>query len=189
MHSSLIAVLIIVITIPIIWFLVIPQWGDIGDLRARNGELEESIIEEREANIRLLELAEKIEARQEEVDNLEQTVGAERDVATLIAVYEEAASQNGLVLEGVSPVDPLEGGEGEPLGPTGPLFESFASSITLSGTYPAFRAFLVDVEHSFPLVDIGKVSFTLDQEEGQAGVIGSNPPYAFEVLLTSYYLK
>src|SRR3989344_3234396 len=161
MKSPLIALLVIVLLIPAIWFGIFPLWQDAADTREEIARLEEVVAREREANIRLLELAKRIEEKQEEVSNLEQTVSKEKDMATLIAVYEEAASQNGLVLEGVSPQETDEGAE--TLGPTGPLFDSFASQITLSGTYPAFRSFMVDVEHSFPLVDMGEIAFTLNQ--------------------------
>ncbi len=189
MKASLIAILLIVLMIPAVWFGVFPLWGEITAARAAVADLHSQIALERTANERLLALAESIEAREGAVASLEQTVPKERDVATLIAVFEEAASSNGLVLEGISMTDPVQGGEIVPLGPTGDLFESIASQITLTGTYPAVRSFLVDVEHSFPLVDVGTITFQLEQEEGQQGVIGANPVYSFEVVLTSYYLK
>lgn len=185
MRSSLITALVVIIAIAIAWLGVWPLYQDVAGSRTAVDSLEQSVQAERDANARLERLAAEITERQDAVGALEEAVSKEKDSATLIAVYEEAAVVNGLLLNSIEMHD-QERGEGAR--PAGSAFESVASTIELAGTYPAFASFLTDVERSFPLVDIAHTSFSLADESSPEGV-SENPEYNFTVTLTSYHLK
>jgi len=185
MKSPLLGLLLLALVIPAVWFGIWPLWQKISIERAQAAELEQIVEAEKAANAKLIELAGQIASRQQDVETLEKSVSVNKDDATLIAVYEEAASNNGLVLTSIDFVDdaqPASLTEGEVATVSG--LQITSSRITLEGSYTSIYSFLSDIEHSFPLVDIGEITFEpLDEEET------GDPEFTIEVLLTSYYLK
>jgi Tfp pilus assembly protein PilO len=187
MHSPLFIVLIFLIAVAVAWLLVWPMWQDASLARADVDRLRAVVAQEKEANERLISLASQIAEREEDIIKLEQSISNGRDVATLIAVFEEAATLNGLVLDGVafsqSGVAPEES-----LAAASSTLDAVSAELTMAGTYPSFRTFMGDIEQSFPLLDIANISMS-HEEEGEGTAIGTNPRFTFTVMLTSYYLS
>jgi hypothetical protein len=194
-RSPVIPFSLFALVLVVLWFGVWGFFGNVQETRARLSMLNREIEAEEEARATLEELSREIEERRDVVDELDRAVPPERDTASLIAIFEEAASVNGLVLEGLSmneqerererinvpQVTESEDGTGVARGPS---YHSFQASLDIKGNYRSFRNFLFDLERSFPLMDVSQVSFA--HEQGEA-ISLSDPTIDFSLILTSYY--
>src|SRR3989344_6372790 len=101
-RSPLFAGLAAVVLIAVLWFGVWPLYERVTASRAEIKNLEVSIEEEKAAMVRLEELVRRMEERKDDIAKLEAAIPGNKDLASLIAVFEEAASINGLQLKGIS---------------------------------------------------------------------------------------
>jgi Tfp pilus assembly protein PilO len=182
-RSPLFAGLLLVLLIAVLWFGLWPLYANVQSARGANKELERTITEEREATTRLEELVRRMEERKDDIAKLEAAIPESRDLAALIAVFEEAANINGLRLTAINFLK--ETADEDPAGEAGgsQVFAEAAAELELVGGYPALRTLLSDIERSFPLMDIRGMSFQPQD--------GDNPgsPYEITVQLETYHLR
>lgn len=196
MGRGLVKFLIFILVLLVGWFGVWGGWKKIRDLRASVSDLRETLAEEQEAVRKLAELTQLVKERSAEIAKLEIAVPPKRDLASLIAAFEEAASTNGLAL---ASLDIFEAETGRALvetpsvapdgSPAPAIFNSVNARVGLSGRYPAFKTFLASLEKSFPLVDATDITVQPPTEGGgTAGTASVNPSLNFTVTLEGYYL-
>lgn len=170
----------------ILWFAVLPFYQDIQPLKESVAGLENSVKEEKASLILLESLKEELELREEEINKLNLAIPTQRDVATPVAVFEEASTINGLILISIDVSDLEEERGSKKL--LSSVLNALEIRIKMSGTYSSFEKFIEDVEKSFPLLEISQISFRILPAElsGQTGNL-LNPSMEFDVVFETYY--
>ena len=192
LQSPLLSALIFILILPIIWFGLIPLYGDASELRQKIAGLKEGIAAETELNATIDKLEAEISRRADTITKLEQSITPDKDPASFIAAAEEAASVNGLVLEDVtfepaSRSTPTLAEEEETSQTSARSLGKMPVSITLVGNYPAIRAFVGDLEASLPLMDVTSIEFDEEATPGSENEIMSGV-FKVKIALNTYYL-
>jgi Tfp pilus assembly protein PilO len=173
------AFIVVLVTTAFWYFLVLPQNGELADVKQK--------IEEKNAEMK---------NRQDYYDNLEKAVAEldqyagtlkkvetafpdNQDAAPLLSFLQSAAMQSGLILKSANysgktmvGVANLAGiGVQEPAGSKETTLQTYDVLIELTGSYPNFKDFLSRVEHSSRLIDLNlvSVSSTKDKSEDAQG--------------------
>lgn len=172
----------------VVWFFVWPFWQDIQTSRTTVEALEADVAHERQVVDRLTEIEETIAANPERIAQVERAIPASRDVASTIAIFEEASSNNGLSLADVNVTPPEETSTRQSKQRS--VLKSVSTQLKMSGRYGAFTSFLQDIETSFPLFDISTISFSNPLRAGDEGAQQlQNPVLDFTVGLQMYYTE
>jgi len=188
--SKLTNLVLLVVLFLAIWFGVWPLLGSVNLLRAVIENRQELVDVEREAITKILSTQQELESRQEDLDKLSLAVPSERDIATPIAIFEEAAGANGLVLSGLDVIEPESDSSSRQTRTTPSALGSFTANLQLTGRYGSITSFLENIESAFPLMEISNISFKINQEFVQSSGSGApNPVMNILLTLESYYLN
>lgn len=112
--------------------------------------------------------------RSAEISRFSFIVPAKKSTAEIVSMSEALASQNGLQLSSLT-----LGSEQQNQNNT--LFNTQPISMSLSGTYPAFRSFLNALEKNVRITDIYSINAAPEQS-GSANLL-------FDIKANAYYLK
>jgi Tfp pilus assembly protein PilO len=157
----------------LVWALVVPMYDTI---TAQNDALQErtSILEKRNgilANINAL--TKQYASHSMDIQRFASIVPAQKSVPELISAIQALASQNGLQMTTIS----LSGNENQDKNP----YHAQSIDLGLTGTYPAFKSFLLALEKNIRLIDIVALDASPTSETSTA--IG------FRIKGNAYYLK
>ena len=188
--STIINFSVYAVLLLVLWLGLRPLLADSGELKAVISALKTSVNEEKEKLNKLSSLIKEIDAKEEELKLLELAVPPQRDIASIIAILEEASVINGLSLNKIGIVDEIPTNQPGIETKSSSVLGVFKASIELSGRYSSFRGFLKDMEKTFPLLDVSEVDFEFQEVEGlEIELDLLNPQLDFNVNLETYYRK
>lgn len=162
-RTTTINLLLLIVGLALLWLLTWPLLGRTQELKATAKLKVAEIAAEREAVARLAELENKVESRKDALERLELALPAGRDIAAAVAIFEEMANVNGLVLRNVQLSEPAATKTGSK-----PMVEVLNVQLKLEGRYLALQNFLEDIETTFPLMDVVNISFLVPPKAGSS---------------------
>ncbi|MFA5355694.1 MAG: type 4a pilus biogenesis protein PilO [Candidatus Paceibacterota bacterium] len=139
-------------------FIVWPKVREYSDLR---GEVEIKEIElgyKEEYIAKLQDLKAKLTEKQSEVSKISSAIPADISTPSVYKFMEESASASGMILDNISPFD-------ENLSNINSRLNETSFSLELTGSYPAFKAFLSVLEKSARLFDMHSISLSSTEDE------------------------
>jgi len=181
-RSITINLLLAAIGLALLWLLTWPVFERVRELRASAKIIENEIAAEKEAITKLAELEREVGSHEDALDRLELAIPAKRDIASALAVFEEVANANGLVLNAVQFTE-----ESQPSAKK-PAVQVVNALLKLEGRYGSLQTFFEDVEETFPLMDVVSVSFLVPQKTGvEEEETLINPILDITLSLETYY--
>lgn len=196
--SSLRPFIIVVISIAALYFYAMPQWDRIGELKARNSEIQTALGKAQELNqIRTELMGQYNSISPENTAKIARVVPAVYDPVKLVADVNALALQYGMTIRDIKFADTVDvsaTGAIQAAAPAQPYIKRDIS-FTTKGQYRNFISFLSDVEQSLQLMDVQKIDISggtqVQQTQGtQKPVAGStNGNLDFKVTLHTYWIK
>lgn len=188
--KTLIILLILIIAIASVGLLFLkPGFSDIKTLKIRNAQKNDELIRKQMILAKIQSLKEKYEQAEEKIQKIYQVLPLKPDIPGIIVQLETLASENGILLEGISysiPTKPSktfrpqakdEAKEKEVV-----VLQKVTFGLQLSGGYQAFKNFLAELESNLRLMDITDISLSSSWQKAE--VTGT---YAYNLSLTLYY--
>ena len=177
-----------------IWFVLAPAWADVFALRKEVGLKKTSIELEKKIVEKLNSINQVLDTQKSNVERLEQAIPSSEFKPELISIMESLANQNGLSLTSVNIELPIESGSvSNRRGSTAPK-ESIGKllvSINASGTYSSFKSWLEAVQKSLRILDINKITFSINNKKTTDGkeIVNIDPVIDYNVDIRTYILK
>ncbi|MEK7564631.1 MAG: type 4a pilus biogenesis protein PilO [Patescibacteria group bacterium] len=177
-----------------IWFVLAPAWSDVFALRKEVGLKKTSIELEKKIVEKLNSINQVLDTQKSNVERLEQAIPSSEFKPELISIMESLANQNGLSLTSVNIELPIESGSvSNRRGSTAPK-ESIGKllvSINASGTYSSFKSWLEAVQKSLRILDINKITFSINNKKTTDGkeIVNIDPVIDYNVDIRTYILK
>ena len=146
------------ISVAVFFGFIDPLYKDVQAVKAQSAQLNDALNNTKQIqNIRdsLLERFNSIEPQ--DIDQIKKLLPNNIDNVRLILEIDKVAARHGMF---VNDIGISETGNGNSsFGPQNVPYGSLDLSFTISGSYEAFRGFIVDLEKSLRLVDIVRTSF------------------------------
>jgi len=141
----------------LIFTLVFPRYRDLDYLKKEILGKEAELHSQEEHLQHLLEVSKEIQEREESISKIDSAIPKEASLPGLLSFFQKTASQSGLILEEVSPIE-VSSGEEE-------VIKITRVNIVLKGYYFDFKSFLSIVEKSARLIEVEGIHFSSDKSE------------------------
>jgi Tfp pilus assembly protein PilO len=141
----------------LIFTLVFPRYRALDYLKKEILGKEAELHSQEEHLQHLLEVSKGIQEREESISKIDSAIPKEASLPELLNFFQKTASQSGLILEEVSPIEASSGEEKD--------IKTTRVNITLKGYYFDFKNFLLIVEKSARLIEIENIYFSSDKLE------------------------
>ena len=155
------AILLLFLTAGIAFFLIVPQWRKVGEVRSAIQDLSALHAELTElAASRDALVAEYNAIPEADLEKLRAIAPAGREASAVLTDFEALAVKHLLSLDQVDFT-----GNGNAPGALAPArrFGTLPVALSLRGSYENFREFLLDLEHNLRLADVDEVTITTGQ--------------------------
>lgn len=179
MTQRLLSVIFLLAAIVVFMFWIQPLWDEVGQLQIERDAYLNSISnfrQFRETRDGLLSKYNAIPAQ--DLDNLRKMIPSTPDSGKIIVQFEDMSAKHGLLLRNIN-VARQEKARARTIGTAQTPYEIIPVTFVMSGSYRSFRSFLMDVEKSLRIVDVGLISFS-------AGNLDS---YEFSITAQVYWNK
>lgn len=188
--NIIITILLVVAFLAIILFLDWPAFEKVTDTRNKIKIIKNTIEEKEELSVKVEQLKEVYNARQEDIKKLYYVLPEKQQVPELIVQFETLASGNGLFLEEIA----IEPKQRKPAPDEEEKTEKsirekilnqvnvLEASLVLSGNYQSFKNFLSSLEQNVRLMDVTKIEISSKKGE-------ENAVLNFKVVLETYYQR
>ncbi len=142
-------------------------WPKYQEFKGKKAELEtkDEDIKSKEEYVSNLEiLSEKLSGYDEEVSKIDSALPTEPSVAALFNFFQKISSENGLILTEID-VSELFSLEGSTLEDSEERIQKMFFSISVNGSYSAFKNFLSAVYLNSRLIEVKSISFFSSEEK------------------------
>lgn len=155
------------------WVLVMPAYDTIGN--QRDALAERILILEKRAQImaNIDQLTKEYSSRAADIERFSSIVPARKSIPEIISAIQALATNNGLQLSTIA----LGNNTSADKNP----YQSQLIDLNLSGSYPAFKSFLLALERNIRLIDI----YSIDASPAS----DNSPIISFRLKGNAYYLK
>lgn len=156
------------------WILIYPLYNNVTALDAAVKD-RNTTLSGREATLaNIKNLSQQYSANTSQVQRFSDIVPAQKSQPELVSSIQAMASQNGLQLIGISLA-------GQDSTQTQNPFQKQPLDLVLSGSYPAFKSFLQNLEHNIRVIDIQSIDASPPTD--------NSPLVNFRLRGYTYYLK
>lgn len=179
--SKSIAVLILIILLLLIgYFGVYGQWTSLGEARSAYDVTKTENDRLKKAEADLNAFLSLYNQNQDEAEKANKVLPlGDSDLPNLLDMYSRISAESGLLLRTINFNDAAF----DPQNPPPPqTIQSVNMNIELSGTYEAFKEFLLRVQRNLRLSDIVQINVGIDQESGDSG-----RTLLFTLIIRTYY--
>lgn len=160
-------------------FFIIPQYKEVMDRREEIGFLNEALNNSKKVQtVRDALLASYNNIADADLERLKKILPDHVDNVRLILEFDRIASRNNMILQNVATRDSARG-ESDAFGPDDALFGKIRMSFALAGSYESLVKFLVEIEQSLRVVDIVSLSFAITPGD----------LYEYDMEVDTYWLK
>lgn len=154
------------------WVLVVPSYNYVAALGAALEE-RENILDDRSQTIaNISTLTQGYAQRASDLERFSNIVPARKNSPEIVSTLQALATQNGLLLNSMA----LGSSDNKEKS----AHDILPIDIGLSGSYPAFRSFLANLEQNIRVVDVVSIDASRPGEE---------PTVGFRLKANAYYLK
>ncbi|MBI2109171.1 MAG: type 4a pilus biogenesis protein PilO [Parcubacteria group bacterium] len=179
MIRQILPILLVLASLAIFFFFVVPQYATLQGKRSQIAALNEALNNSRQVQAvrdRLLTSYNNI--ADEDIDRLKKILPDHVDNVRLILEIDRIASRNGMVLQNVVTRDSTKESAGS-FGPNDALFGKIRIGFSLIGRYESIVNFLAELEQSLRVVDVVALSFA----RGQGDL------FEYDLEIDTYWLK
>lgn len=183
--NLIVSVGIILAIILVIVFLIFPQISRVKNLSLKIKEIKTNLSQKNDLLNKIDEKIAEYNKLTQKIQKINLAFPSQKQKAELIVQLESLTKETGLALKSINF---NESKKGEEKG----AYRVLNISLSLSGTYQAFKNFLVSLEKNIRLMDVQSVSFSSPEKvvaSGLIGPIGSQivNELEFSVNLNTYY--
>lgn len=187
MKKEFIILIAVLIFVSILFLLDIPSYKKLAFLRNEVDRHQDILEEKREILSKVNQLAKDYNSHKDEIKRIYYVLPSDQDIPNLIVQFEALALENGLILE---TLDFTEKAAARTVARRGAAaideqslknYNILEVSLSIGGTYEAFKGFLKALEYNVRLMDIQSISFS--SSEGEVG----SPIFTFDIELEVYY--
>ncbi|MAF20837.1 MAG: hypothetical protein CMI55_04115 [Parcubacteria group bacterium] len=155
--------------VALIFFFMAPTWSSIKLLRPEVTQLEQKVVGLEELLAETQQLKEKYQQIEQEASKIALAIPQEEDLPYLLVQFEVLAASNGLLLEsiGFSQTDEEAKSPQQKTSQktnqskkTNPFLKSSSVNLSISGSYSAFKNYLVALENNIRSMDVYSISFS-----------------------------
>lgn len=149
--------------------LVLPKYQDFKVLQLDVKEKNISLQYKNERHSQLEKISEEIEEQKESLSKVSSALSKDPSLPALFDFFQKTTAQSGLILEtlaysGISKPKPQKGVEPGVFEET--RIKEILFSLSVSGSYSAFKDFLLAVENNARIFEIKNISFSSPGESG-----------------------
>jgi len=138
------------------YFLCWPRYKEFQEKKSEIETKDEEIRLKEEYLSNLETLSEKLLTYSEQLSKIDSAFPVNPSSAVIFNFFEKASSQNGLILTQVDMSETQESSEGR--------IQEIPSSISVSGSYSAFKNFLSAVYASSRIIEVKSINFSSSEE-------------------------
>ncbi len=182
----------------IIFFLIIPLWSSVDDLRATLDELELERVEIEKFLTKIRQVERNYLELEEEAQKVFLALPEGKDIPYLLIQFEDLVRENGLLLDGTKfsqtteeekrsgqkIISPSSQEAAQVKLPTGVLILSV--NVDVSGSYEAFKNYLNSLENNIRLMDIEQINLK-SQAESENSIFDNFGIFQFGLKINTYY--
>ncbi len=160
MAPKLILFLCLIIVFILVYFLILPDYQAVKEIRAKIKQTKILISQEGILKERFSNLANKYQERKDDFTKLNEIMPEEREYLLLLVQFRNLASEQGVIQSGLSigGIQAASGGEKTNLGKV-PI------SLNITGSYSSIKSYLRALESNLRLTDVTNLSFSPTQRE------------------------
>jgi len=179
MARTLMTILFLIMAVALFFMLTKPYLDDISNLKAEKQKYDEALADSRE----LKTLKDKLLSQYntippEDIERLNKLLPSEADSGDLLAMIENKARGQGLLLKNVNIKEEAQTTDtSTTFGKTPSLYKTVGLSFSVTGPYASVLAFFADLEKSLRLIDMKAIGFSS----------GSTDNYQYEITAQTYY--
>ena len=145
--------------------LFFPKYQDFRFVKLQLNTKEKEILDKQEYFSEIDRISEKLKEYPGELAKIDSALPFNPSLPFLFDFFQKISSQNGLILKNIS------GGyasSSSSSSSSSPSIKEIKISLSLSGSYPAFKNFLTSLEKSARLIEVESISFSFFPETGSA---------------------
>jgi Tfp pilus assembly protein PilO len=159
MSRLTVAIVLLLLTAGVVFFIIAPQWQQISATRAEIQRLQDLNAELAELDALRESLTQQYNAISEaDMDKLEAIAPPTPDTARALVDFEALALKNGVVLDRVDFISSEKASGGGLQAPSARSYVPLPVTINLKGSYDAFRSFLSGLEQNVRLFDVSEIN-------------------------------
>jgi len=182
--KTTITLIIFAIALGITALLIWPKYQEVAVFKLRAEEARENLQLKEQYFLSLKDAAQELERYEPELSKIDSAFPSEPSLPSLFKFLQETSSQNGLILKSI-------GTFSTSVHPEKPGPEETRFDIGVSGSYPSFKNFLLEIEKSGRLIEVESVSIYPPSggEGGAVPVFPTGEPYfyfTFKIKVYSY---
>lgn len=161
------------------FFLIKPTWSSIKILKAEIINQEERVAQVEELLNKFRQVEETYQQLKEEADKISISLPEEKDLPHLLVQFDSLAANNGLLFQAVNfgQLDPKKKEK----------FPKLDVKLQLSGSYDAFKNYLVALERNARSMDIQSINFGQSGRAGSGGDLANFGIFNFNLGINVYY--
>lgn len=152
-------VIFVVLLVVGVLFLWLPQYTDFSNTRAELSAKNVELQNKQEYFLKLQGLSQKLQEHQQELAKVKAGIPSQADTSDTLNFIAATGSQNGLILRNVNIEKTVRVEEWSDIMKT-------SVEVVFSGTYPAFKNFLTELQSSSKLIGVEEISFK-QPEQGE----------------------
>lgn len=181
----IISIIILTAIVLIVIFLILPQWARIKGLKSEIDNLKAELSQKTELLEKINDMISKYNELVSKVQKLDLTIPKEQEKPELIVQIESLAKENGLIVESLA-FKEVNQKEGEAA-----RYKILNISLGLSGTYQAFKNFLIALEQNIRIMDVQMINFSVPEKVVAPGLLPQPEKLGnelkFNIELNTYY--
>ncbi len=181
MKKTIIITIFIAGLIAIIFFLDWPAYQRMSFLNSEIERHHQFLQQKQELNIKVNQLKQNYEAQKENIKKIGYALPEGKDIPNLIVQFEALASENGLILEGLS----FDTKQSEKDSESKKAYKVLNVSLSLTGSYASLKDFLKSSESNVRIMDINSIGFSAVAVERTLET--SENMFTFDIELQTYY--
>lgn len=196
----IISIISLVVTLGMIFFLIIPLWSSVEELKMSLGELEQEQVKVEEFLIKSRQIERTYWELEEEARRVFSALPKGGSMPYLLIQFEDVVQKSGLLLGGIKfaqmaettgqqvrqiAIQALaENSYQEEKAPAG--VSSLLVNVDASGSYDSFKNYLNSLEHSIYPMNIGQINLRL-QEDSEESIFDSLGIFQFDLKVNTYF--
>ena len=165
--------IIIAVAMVLFWIFIMPSYDNVLAQRTALQERNDILINRNAILANISALSQQYAKRSADIARFASIVPSEKSAPEIVSSLEALATQNGLQLNTIT----LSSATNQDTNP----YRTQSIDMSLSGTYPAFKSFLLSIEKNIRIIDI--VSLYASPSTEDSPIIG------FRLKGNAYYLK
>jgi len=183
--KNIISLISLIGGLALIFFLISPLWSSIKILKAELISQDNEISKVEELLTRVQQIRQDYQKLEEEAQKIFSALPEEENLPRLLVQFDALASNNGLLLESIK-----FGQVSQEANQPKKIFSNFPSlsvDVALTGSYEAFKGYLVALENNIRSMDAYSIKFGMSKTGEETDILTSLGIFKFDLGVSVYY--